>query len=236
MRALKTTRSALAIVALAFGSAHAAPDLDSPKADAAHHKVEFENDVVRVVRWTIPPHEKTALHSHPSLVNVLLTDGELEIVTPDGKATQVHAKAGAAAWRGPTVHTAMNVGDRPVEGILVEPKGPGNPGWKPPPHDATTTTPHDKVEFENDQVRIVRFAYGKGESAPMHDHPAGVQILLTDLHARSKTPDGKTTESSGKRGQARYRPPLTHAIENVGDRFEGIIVDLKGAPATPAGK
>ncbi len=63
----------------------------------------------------------------------------------------------------------------------------------------------------------------------MHDHPAGVQILLTDVRAQQTTPDGKTAQISGKRGTVRYRPPLTHAIENVGEPFEGILVDLKRA-------
>ncbi|HET8733800.1 MAG TPA: hypothetical protein VFM45_08515, partial [Anaeromyxobacteraceae bacterium] len=230
MRASLMAVSLLGLAALG-GRAEAAQDLDSPKADPAHHKVEFENDQVRVVRWRIPPHEKTALHDHPALVSVLLTDADLKLTGQDGKVTAVKAKAGTAGWRGPTVHVAENVGDRPVEGILVEPKGPGNPAWTPPPNDATRLTPHDKVEFENDRVRIIRYVYGKGESSPMHDHPAGVQIPLTDSHARQTTPDGKTSELSGKAGTARYRPPLSHAITNLGERFEGLIVDLKGAPA-----
>lgn len=230
MRASIAAGAWLIFVALGGGSAGAAEDLDSPKADPKHHKVEFENDQVRVVRWGIPPHEKTALHDHPSLVSVLLTDADLRLTAPDGKTAEIHGKAGAAGWRGPTVHVAENIGDRLVEGILVEPKGAGNAAWTPPAQDAVKVTPHDKLEFENDQVRIIRYAYEKGEKAPMHDHPTGVQILLTDARARQTTPDGKTSEISGKRGVVRYRPPTTHAIENVGERFEGLLIDLKGAP------
>lgn len=217
--------------ALVGAQARAAEDLDATKADAAHHHVELENDQVRVVRWSLRPHEKTALHEHPSLVSVLLTDADLRLTTPDGKATEAHAKAGAAAWRGPVVHVAENIGDRPVEGILVEPKGPGNPAWTPPARDAVKVAAHDKVELENDRVRVVRYVFEKGATSPMHDHPAGVQVALTDAHVRQTTPDGKTSELSGTRGQVRYRPALTHAIENLGDRFEGLLVDLKGAPA-----
>jgi quercetin dioxygenase-like cupin family protein len=234
MRASIAASAFLSFVALIGGPAEAAQELDSPKADPTHHKVEFENEYVRVVRWGIPPHEKTALHDHPSLVNILLTDADLKLTTPDGRSSEIHGKAGAAAWRGPTVHTAENIGDRPVEGILVEPKGAGNAAWKPPTRDAVKVTPHDKLEFENDQVRIVRYAYAKGESSPMHEHPSGVQILLTDVHGRQTTPDGKAVEISGKAGSVRYRPPLAHAIENTGERFEGILVDLKGAPSEAA--
>lgn len=230
MRASIMAVSLFGLVALG-GRVEAAQDLDSPKADPAHHKVELENDQVRIVRWRIAPHEKTALHDHPALVSVLLTDADLKLTAQDGKVTVVKAKAGTAGWRGPTVHVAENVGDRPVEGVLVEPKGAGNPAWTPPPNDATRLTPHDKVEFENDQVRIVRYVFEKGASSPMHEHPTGVQIALTDAHVRQTTPDGKTSDLSGKRGQVRYRPALTHAIENLGGRFEGLLVDLKGAPA-----
>jgi hypothetical protein len=48
--------------------------------------VEFENEWVRVVRAVIPPHEKTALHDHPSPVSVTLTDADLKITASDGKA------------------------------------------------------------------------------------------------------------------------------------------------------
>ena len=48
-------------------------DLDSTKADPAHHKVEFENDQVRVVRYKLAPGEQSARHSHADSVIVVLT-------------------------------------------------------------------------------------------------------------------------------------------------------------------
>jgi quercetin dioxygenase-like cupin family protein len=211
-------------------------DLDATKADAAHHKVELENDQVRVVRYVIPPHEKTAMHDHPALVNVSLTDVEARATTPDGKTTEVHGKAGTAAWRGPTAHVFENVSDKPIEGILVEPKGRGDPAWKPPARDDMKVDPeHHKIEFENEQVRVERYWYGKGEKGGMHDHPANVQIALTDASARATMGDGKVAEAQTKAGQVRFRPPLSHAIENTGDRFEGILVVLK-TPGKAGGK
>lgn len=218
---------AVIFAALAGGYAGAADDLDSTRADPAHHKVEFENDQVRVVRYVIPPGETALLHSHPDQVNVFFTDGDLQVTAQDGSTTVIHPKAGTAAWRGPTVHKVVNVGAGTIEGVLVEPKGPGNPGWKPPPWDAVKVTTTDRLEFENDRVRIVRYGIPAGETTPMHDHPAGVQILLTDARARQTTPDGKVAETFGKARAARYRPALSHTVENTGARFEGILVDLK---------
>ena len=39
---------------------------------------------------------------------------------------------------------------------------------------------HYKVEFENEQVRVVRIIYGPGEKSVMHEHPDGVRVFLTD--------------------------------------------------------
>jgi quercetin dioxygenase-like cupin family protein len=88
---------------------------------------------------------------------------------------------------------------------------------------------HHKVEFENDQVRIERYSAAKGEKTPMHDHPANVQISLTSADTRATTPDGKSSEAHAKAGQVRYREALSHQVENLGDRFEGLLVVLKSA-------
>jgi len=51
--------------------------------------------------------------------------------------------------------------------------------------DPITVDPkHYNVEFENDQVRIVRITYGPGEKSVMHGHPSSVLVFLTDCHGR----------------------------------------------------
>jgi beta-alanine degradation protein BauB len=227
----RLTTLLLALALLCIRPAMAQNDLDAVKADAAHHKVEFENDQVRVVRWVIPPGEKTANHSHPSMVSVYLSDGEGRATTPDGKSSQIHAKAGAVAWRAPGTHIVENVGTTPMSGILVEPKKPSS-ALPAGVQDVVAADPtHSKVEFENDQVRVIRFHYGPGEKSPMHGHPDNVQVLLTDLKTNVTTADGKTAPNAGKAGEARWRPATQHAIENTGDQsFEGILVEMKGSP------
>jgi quercetin dioxygenase-like cupin family protein len=213
----------------------AAQDLDSVKADASHHKVEFENEQVRVVRYVIPPGDKTAKHSHPNNVNVFLTDANAKITTPDGKTSEVHGKAGAVAWRGATTHVVENTGSKPIEGILVEPKRPSSalPGGAT--DEATADPKHAKVEFENDQVRVVRYHYEPGEKGVMHGHPDNVQVFLTDSKANVTTADGKTAPTSGKAGEARWRQATQHTVQNTGDKaFEGILVEMKGGPRAKA--
>lgn len=233
MRLLKGIGALTFILALVCLGASPAPaqDLDAVKADAAHHKVEFENDQVRVVRYVIAPGDKTANHSHPNNVNIFLSDVNAKVTTPDGKTAELHAKAGSAAWRGPVTHLVENAGDKPIKGILVEPKKPAS-ALPAGAQDVVAADPkHTKLEFENEQVRVVRYHYEPGEKSPMHGHPDNVQIMLTDAMANFTTADGKTAPGSGKAGEARWRQAGQHAVQNTGAKaFEGLLVEMKGAP------
>ena len=96
-----------------------------------------------------------------------------------------------------------------------------------------------KVEFENDQVRVLRVHIGPHGKLGMHEHPANVLISLTDSHVKDIFPDGKTSERQFKAGQATWRAAVKHANENLGDTpVESILVELKAKPtaAKPAAK
>ena len=43
---------------------------------------------------------------------------------------------------------------------------------------------HYKVEFENDQVRVLRVKVGAGEKSIMHQHPDAVAIFMTDVNGK----------------------------------------------------
>lgn len=99
--------------------------------------------------------------------------------------------------------------------------------------DAVKVDPkHYTVEFENDQVRVLRIRYGPHEKSIMHSHPAGVLVLITDLNTRFTLADGKTVERQGKAGQVQQAEATTHLPENLSDQpFEAILVELKAKPA-----
>jgi quercetin dioxygenase-like cupin family protein len=87
---------------------------------------------------------------------------------------------------------------------------------------------HYKVEFENDQVRVLRIHYAAGEKSVMHEHPGSVAVFLTDHHVKFTYPDGKSEEVTAKAGQARWTPSGPHLPENIGDKpFELVLVELK---------
>ena len=99
--------------------------------------------------------------------------------------------------------------------------------------DAVQVDPkHYKVEFENDQVRVLRVTYEPGEKSVMHQHPASVAVFLADASGKFTLPDGTTQDASFPAGTVRWGDGETHLPENVGDApFELILVELKGEPA-----
>lgn len=210
---------------------------DPVQVDGKHLKVEFENDQVRVLRENVGAHEKVPMHEHPNGVVILLTDHDQKSTTADGNTTEIHGKAGEVQWRPATKHMVENIGEKPLENIHLELKGnpaAAQPAIRPALDPAKVDPKHCKVEFENDQVRGLRWNTGPHEKIPLHEHPAYVGISLTDRHGRLTLPDGKTKEFEAKAGQTSWNEPQKHSYENLSDSAsESIDVELKAKPAAP---
>jgi quercetin dioxygenase-like cupin family protein len=96
---------------------------------------------------------------------------------------------------------------------------------------------HYKVEFENDQVRVLRINYGPHEKSVMHSHPSSVAVFLTDGSTKFTLADGKTLNSDVKPGMVVWEAGGKHLPENLGDKpFELILVELKGKHAAAKSK
>lgn len=201
--------------------------LDSISVDPMHHKVVCENDQVRVVRWMIAVGDKTLNHSHPNNLNINLTDYHGRVTTPDGKNFEVHDKAGTLSWRQAGIHLVENLGSGPMEGILVEPKEPAS-SRPPGSADPVAVDPdHEKVEFENEQIRVIREHCHAGEKVVMHGHPDNVQVLLTNMKVELATDDGRTTVVTGMAGDVHWRAATRHAARIIDTPFEQIVVEMK---------
>ena len=114
-------RIMIPVIAMACMLAAAAARADDPvKVDPKHYKVEFENDVVRILRIQYGPGEKSVMHSHPDGVVIYLTDAETKMTFPDGTTMVNSGKAGTvqAAPGGP--HLPQNTGSKAMELLLVE--------------------------------------------------------------------------------------------------------------------
>ncbi len=116
-------RRCLMMLCLLLAVAPLAAGEDPAKVDSDHYKVEFENDDVRVLRITYGVGEKSVMHYHPDSVAVFLVDQEVRFTMPDGSTQEVESKAGEALWTPGGDHLPENMGDKPLELILVELKG-----------------------------------------------------------------------------------------------------------------
>ena len=87
---------------------------------------------------------------------------------------------------------------------------------------------HYKVEFENDQVRVLRITYGPHEKSVMHSHPEGMVIFLSDAKGKFTLPDGTTQENTWKAGDVSWVPASSHQPENLGNKpFSLIQIEMK---------
>ena len=90
-----------------------------------------------------------------------------------------------------------------------------------------------KVLLENDQVRVMEYRLKPGEKEPMHTHSSGVVYSFGAAKMRTTYPDGRTQESSGGAGEAHWRNPVTHALENIGTtEAHALAVDVR-TPCKP---
>jgi quercetin dioxygenase-like cupin family protein len=93
---------------------------DPVKVDSKHYKVLFENDQVRVLRIQYAPGDKSPMHQHPDSVAVFLSEQTAKFTFPDGKNEVVTGKTGEAKWIPGGSHEPENIGNKPLEVVLVE--------------------------------------------------------------------------------------------------------------------
>lgn len=85
-----------------------------------------------------------------------------------------------------------------------------------------------KVDFENEQIRVLHLRYAPHEKLPMHSHPGRVVVLLTELHIRSTLPDGTSREARRPAGDIFWADRVTHDTENLSDApIESIEIEVK---------
>ena len=94
--------------------------LDPVKVDPGRHKVEVENDKVRVLRIKFKAGDTTKQHEHPNAVAIFLTDVKTKFTRGDGTTREGENKRGEAIWAVAETHTINNLAGRPAEIVLVE--------------------------------------------------------------------------------------------------------------------
>lgn len=193
----------------------------------------FENGDVKVSRALEKAHVKGKFHEHKvNRVMVYLQSGSQRFEYQDGRKPAVfNWKAGQVVWSpSDGMHSPEVVSDEPFNIIEVELKKPGTGKPAAGPHDAVKTDGKNyKLEFQNEQVRVLRMTLGAHRTTPTIQHPLNtVAIFLTDQETRTTDSNGTADTVKHKAGDAVWETPGTGKIENTGDKpLETILVELR---------
>jgi hypothetical protein len=197
------------------------------------NNVKIDNGQVRVIAATDPPHRKGRVHEHTmNRVMIYLDAGRQDITdAATGKVEHQSWKAGEVRWspaRGP--HTSENVGGNTFRIIEIELNGkPGSPRPAPPLDPLKVAPKNYKLEFENEQVRVLRVKYAPHEKGVLHEHVMNrVSVPLTEESLRVSTPDGRVTNPQAHAGEPSWGVPVKHQEENLSDGpLEVVAVEIK---------
>lgn len=210
----------------------AEPDEFLDPVEVAGYDLEFENDYVRVLRENLAGGEGGAMHSHRARVSVFLKDAEVELTPKGGEPVMVTHEAGTASWGDPVTHVGRPQSD--IENLSIELKDLEGEAIAPSDIDATVVDPeHHVIELENDRVRVVRMTYPAGETSPVHDHPPGFAVFLTDGPLRNIPEEGEPVVIEFEAGDTRWGSGGSpHATENPNESdVELIRVEMKKKPS-----
>lgn len=197
----------------------------------AQPPIIVDNDQVKVLKVSNTAGQKSRMHKHHvNRVMIHLDAGTMRLTSDKGVVQDVKFTPGQVRWDpAGGLHTSENVGGTPYRIVEVELKKPHGAAVKFPALDPPTIDPkHYKVEFENDQVRVVRAKMVAGDKIPLHEHALPrVLVHLTDMNVGQTLPDGKKMTATAKAGDVVMAGAAKHAEVNLGGVFEIVVVELK---------
>ncbi len=224
---VKSLAAVCLLTAMIAGSAGAQ---DAAKSDPRHVQVLLENERVRVLRMSLPPHEKIAPYDVQPSLALFFTKARLRFTYPGRRPEEEQIAARALHFsRGGVKRGMENLGDGTVEIVAVEfkdkpaKKNPGFPGERDP---VINDPAQFKQELVNDWCRVVAFHVGPQEVVPMSLHPERVVIALTDANFRLTRPKYGTTIVDARAGEVSWRPLEQAAMESLSSHvIEEIFIE-----------
>ena len=97
-------------------------DRDPVRVDPQHFKLDFQNERVRVVRFTMKGSEGSPMHEAPDILVVCLKECHVRLTRPDGKIQDLHMQAGDTRWVWEDTRSEKNLSKEPSEMLLIEMK------------------------------------------------------------------------------------------------------------------
>lgn len=201
---------------------------DPVKVAGGQYRLIAENEDVRVLGVEVAPGAKTAMHSHPDVMAVMLQPGVTKWTMPDGKSVESapDAKRGTVMALDAQTHISENVGKTPLRAVLIEFKKPA------PAAGAARKAPSlasCKVIAESPHATAQLCGGTAGSMVAKHTHSASVvYVALTDVTAEITDSTGKMHTMDMKKDTAAIAPPETHSVKRTGKgAYQLIVVDLK---------
>ena len=149
-------------------------------------------------------------------VLVYLDDGVMTRQEGTDKQT-IPFHRGDVRWRPASgAYVAENTSDHPIRILEVDLKGKPGPATVSKLDPTVVDARHYKVEFENDQVRILRVHYDARDAGALHEHILNRVVVYLNDQPGAKTDD------------VRMSGPGTHTEQNASDQpADRIAVELK---------
>ena len=191
-----------------------------PGAAAIDNKLDTPQ--VRVYIATLPPHTPVPSRAGHATNRVLIYLDTGVMTRQDGgdepRLQKIEFHRGEVRWRPASgAYVAENIGDRPIRILEIDLKGkPAGPAPVSKLDPTVVDAKHYKVEFENDQVRILRVHYDPHDKGEEHEHILNrVVLYLND-------------QTGAKADEVRISGAGTHTEQNAGDQpADRIAVELK---------
>ena len=191
---------------------------NSPGAATSANK--FDTPQARVFVATLLPHTPVPSRTGHATNRVLIYLDTGVMTRQDGsdKVQNIEFHRGDVRWRPASgAYVAENISDHPIRLLEIDLKGkPAGPAPVSKLDPAVVDAKHYKVEFENDQVRILRVHYDAHDKGELHEHILNrVVVYLND-------------QPGAKADDVRISGAGTHTEQNAGDQpADRIAVELK---------
>ena len=180
---------------------------------------KFDTPQVRVYVATLAPHTPVPSRNGHATNRVLiyLDNGAMTRQDGDRKA-ELEIHRGEVRWRPASgAYVAENVSDHPIRILEIDLKGkPSGPAPVSKLDPTVVDAKHYKIEFENEQVRVLRVHYDAHDQGVEHEHILNRVVLYLNDQTGAKADDVRMSGAG------------VHTERNNGDQpADRIAVEIK---------
>ena len=181
---------------------------------------KLDTPQVRVYVATLPPNTPVPSRTGHATNRVLIYLDTGRMTRQDGsdKVQKIEFHRGDIRWRPASgAYVAENISDHPIRILEIDLKGKNSGPTPVSKLDPTVVdAQHYKVEFENDQVRVLRIHYDPHDKGQLHEHILNRVVL--DLN----------DQPGAKADDVHISGAATHMEQNASDQpADRIAVELK---------